>query len=206
LSFVTGSDSFFSEVIVSDASEKDEVKALARRYSLTHLCSQPGRGAQLAAGAAQAAGEWILFLHSDTQLVDGWQQALAKHVDSTPHRAAVFRLAFNAPSFGARLVAGWANFRTRLFGLPYGDQGLFISNQLYQEIGGFDPHLPLMEDVDIVRKLGRERLRLLSARAVTSAEKYKKDGWFKRSLRHFKFFFLYQSGKSVRDIYQDYYR
>jgi hypothetical protein len=72
--------------------------------------------------------------------------------------------------------------RCVLLGLPYGDQGLLISRRLYEEVGGYRP-LPLMEDVDLVRRL-RGRLRPLAARALTSAERYRRDGYLGRSVRN----------------------
>ena len=74
-------------------------------------------------------------------------------------------------------------WRCRRFALPYGDQGLLISRALLTEIGGIRD-LPLMEDVDLVRRLGRARLVGLEAAAVTSAERWRRDGWRRRSLRN----------------------
>jgi hypothetical protein len=74
--------------------------------------------------------------------------------------------------------------------MPYGDQGLLISKRLYDRIGGFRP-LTLMEDVDLVRRLGRRRIHLLRSRAVTSARRYRAEGYFRRMLRNLTCLSLY---------------
>ena len=83
--------------------------------------------------------------------------------------------------------------RVRLFGLAYGDQGLLISRRLYDEVGGFRP-LALMEDVDLARRIGRHRLRRLTATALTSAERWRRDGWIRRSGRNLACLALYAGG------------
>jgi hypothetical protein len=80
--------------------------------------------------------------------------------------------------------------RCRLLHLPYGDQGLLLPKALYEEIGGFSP-LPLMEDVDLVRRLGRGRTVMLRSRAVTSAERFRRDGYLRRSARNLLCIALY---------------
>jgi hypothetical protein len=83
----------------------------------------------------------------------------------------------------------------KLLGLPYGDQGLLISRPLYEAVGGYRA-LPLMEDVDLVRRIGAWRLRVLSAEAWTSAERWRKQGWIRRSARNLLCLSLYRMGWS----------
>jgi hypothetical protein len=119
-------------------------------------------------------------------------------------RAAYFRLAFDDDSWPARRTATLANLRSRLLALPYGDQGLLISRTLLDEIGGFHS-LPIMEDVDIVRRIGRRRLRFLDAVIRTSAERYRRDGWLRRSLRNSLCLALWFAGmppQRIRDMYE----
>ncbi|MBX9751521.1 MAG: TIGR04283 family arsenosugar biosynthesis glycosyltransferase [Roseococcus sp.] len=153
-----------------------------------------GRGAQLAAGAAAAQGDWLLFLHADTRLEPGWEQALL-HAMTEPGRAHYFRFALDDPSPQARRLERAVAWRCRWLALPYGDQGLFLSSALYREVGGFRS-LPLMEDVDLVRRLGRARLAPLPARAITSAERWRRDGWWRRSARNLATLTLYFAGVS----------
>ena len=154
-----------------------------------------GRGQQLAAGAEASGAPWILFLHADTRLAPGWAAEVAGFLvrPEACRQAAVFRLGFDDPHPAAQWIAALANWRSRWLGLPYGDQGLLISRQLYKEIGGFRP-LVLMEDVDLVRRIGQRRLVFLETVALTSAARYRQDGWCVRPLRNLSILALYFLG------------
>ena len=175
----------------------DEGPELERRFgaSARVIAAPRGRGQQLAAGAEACGASWLLFLHADTRLAPGWAAPVAAFIARPEARrqAAVFRLAFDDPHPGARRIAVLANWRSRRLGLPYGDQGLLIARGLYEEIGGFRP-LVLMEDVDLVRRIGRRRLMMLEARAVTSAARYRRGGWWLRPLRNLSILALYFLG------------
>jgi hypothetical protein len=95
--------------------------------------------------------------------------------------------------------------RCTLFKLPYGDQGLLIPARLFREIGGYKP-LPLMEDVDIVRRLGRRRIVMLRSRAITSAARYRRDGYGRRIARNLSCLGLYLLGTPVEKISRFYER
>ena len=115
----------------------------------------------------------------------------------------MFRLSFRAQGAAPRIVAAWANFRTRL-GLPYGDQALLISRDLYDQTGGY-ADMPLMEDVDLARRL-RGRLRLLRSSVSTSAARYEEDGWIRRGIRNLWLLALYLGGRSPEDLARRYSR
>jgi rSAM/selenodomain-associated transferase 2 len=163
-----------------------------------------GRGAQLAAGAAAARGEWLLFLHADTILDAGWAKALCAAM-AQPGRAHYFHFALDDSSPQARRLEGAVAWRCRWLALPYGDQGLFLSRALYDAVGGFRP-LPLMEDVDLIRRLGRARLAPLPARAITSAERWRRGGWWRRSARNLTTLSLYFCGVSPERLARFYAR
>ena len=182
-------------VIVSDGGSTDATAALAAAAGAVVLSAPRGRGAQLAVGAEAASAAWLLFLHADTSLEAGWS-AVAEAFLAAPEnagRAAAFRLAFDDPAEVAGQVARFANWRARRLGLAYGDQGLLIGRSHYEALGGFRP-LPLMEDVDLMRRIGRRRLDLLSAKAVTSAARYRQDGWRRRAARNLALLALYYLG------------
>ncbi len=182
-------------VLVVDGGSSDATAECARRAGAEVIAAARGRGRQLAAGADGLDGDWLLFLHADTLLARGWVAAAAAFLADPANRekAAVFRLAFDDPSPAARRTARLANWRSRWLGLPYGDQGLLIARAFYRELGGFRP-LALMEDVDLVRRIGRRRLVLLEARAVTSAARYRRGGWWARPLRNLVVLSLYFLG------------
>jgi glycosyltransferase involved in cell wall biosynthesis len=156
-----------------------------------------GRGVQLRAGAAVATGDWLLFLHGDTRLAPGWLEAARVHMAGPRERAAYFRFALDDPSPQARRLERFVAWRCRWFGVPYGDQGLLISRRLYEELGGYAP-IPLMEDVDLVARIGRHRLVELPVAAVTSAERWRREGWWRRSARNLGVLTLWLAGVSPR--------
>ncbi|MCB1366125.1 MAG: TIGR04283 family arsenosugar biosynthesis glycosyltransferase [Rhodobacteraceae bacterium] len=166
------------EVIISDGGSTDDIEALAEEVGARFLSGPAGRGGQLRRGVAVARGGWVLALHADTVLAPGWAAAVLGHLGQYPGRAACFRLAFRAEGLAPRLVAFWANIRTRIFALPYGDQGLLVPRALYDRAGGY-PDIPLMEDVALVRRLDG-RVMLLPVRAITGADRYLARGWLKQ--------------------------
>lgn len=155
--------------------------------------TRPGRGLQLQAGAAAAKGEWFLFLHADTALEAGWETALNAFMKENLDKVGYFRFAMNDSGFMPRLLECLVAFRCRVFALPYGDQALFIPRAVYDQAGGYGS-IPLMEDVEFVRRLGRGRLRLIDKKAISSASRYKAEGYWKRILRNFCCLTLYWCG------------
>ncbi|MEO0619445.1 MAG: TIGR04283 family arsenosugar biosynthesis glycosyltransferase, partial [Pseudomonadota bacterium] len=162
------------DLVIADGGSSDGTVRIAEDAGARLVHSKPGRGTQLAAGANAARADWLLFLHADTVLADGWWADVQRVMATNPGKAAVFRFVLDDVGFRARLVEKAVRLRCAFFGLPYGDQGLLISRTLYEEIGGFSDY-PLMEDVDIVRRIGRRRILLLDTPAVTSASRYAKD-------------------------------
>jgi rSAM/selenodomain-associated transferase 2 len=189
------------EVVVADGGSRDDTVAIAEAAGARVIVAQRGRGPQLAAGAAAAAGEWLLFLHADCRLSPGWADAATAFLAApdAATRAGYFVFALDDPSAAARRLERIVAWRCRAFGLPYGDQGLLIARSLYDAVGGFAA-LPLMEDVDLVRRLGRARLAPLDARALSSARRYRSDGYVRRPLRNLFCLSLYFAGVPPRRI------
>nr|WP_316627453.1 TIGR04283 family arsenosugar biosynthesis glycosyltransferase [uncultured Brevundimonas sp.] len=191
-----------ARIVVSDGGSKDGTRAVAADMGAIAVRAPCGRGAQLARGAERAlalGATWLLFLHADARLPDDWRRHTDRHQKHAPHKAAAFRLSFDDEGAPARRLARIANWRSRAGGLPWGDQGLLISAALYRDIGGFRP-LPLMEDVDLVRRLGRGRIALLDAAIVVSAARYRKDGWWLRPCRNLILLGLYFCGVSPKRL------
>lgn len=188
---------------VCDGGSRDDTVTIARRAGAAVLTAPAGRGGQLSAGAAIGLAPWLLFLHADTRLGPGAGDVIARFVASAAGKAGYFRLRFDAAEPGARRVEQLAAWRCRALGLPYGDQGLLISRAHYARLGGFRP-LPLMEDVDLVRRIGRNDLVLLEADAITSAARYRRDGWWLRPARNLTCLSLYFAGlppQTLRRLY-----
>jgi rSAM/selenodomain-associated transferase 2 len=193
--------SMMREVIFADGGSSDRTAEIAEEAGAVFVRAPRGRGTQLAAGAEKAAGAWLLFLHADTALEPGWEKAVRAFMDEPENagRVGYFRFGLDDAAAGARWLEAAVAARCRLFRLPYGDQGLLISRDLYRRLGGFRP-MPLMEDVDLVRRAGWRRMAPLATRATTSAERYRQDGYLLRPVRNLFCLSLYFLGVPPRAI------
>ena len=193
------------EVIVAcTADEVDEVTAVAEPRCRV-VTAPPGRARQMNAGAAAASGEWILFLHVDSRLPAGWRREVATAGDSMVVGGA-FRFALDSRDVPARIVEWGVRYRTRLFNLPYGDQGLFVRRSAFDTIGGFRD-IPLMEDVDLVCRLRRiRRLHYSDLPMVTSARRWHRGGWLRGVLTNWVLLTAYSAGVAPRRLARIYRR
>lgn len=189
------------EIIVADGGSCDDSRAIAGAAGARTLVAPKGRGPQLQAGAAAASGEWLLFLHADCRLAAGWERAVAAFIAApgAAGRAGYFAYGAEDASPAARRLERLVAWRCRALALPYGDQGLLIARPLYDAVGGFAA-LPLMEDVELVRRLGRSRLQPIAATIRASARRYRAGGWVRRPLRNLLCLSLYFAGLPPRHI------
>ena len=170
------------EVLIVDGGGDSRLDELGALPHVDVIRTAPGRGRQMNAGAAVATGEWLLFLHADSLLPDGWEDA----VRDVPAAAigGWFRFALDDPAWQARVIERGVALRVRLFRLPYGDQGLLVRSRVFRALGGF-ADLPLLEDVEFVRRLVQAGpVVQLPLPLVTSARRWRRDGWFRRSARN----------------------
>ena len=190
-----------AQVIVVDGGSGDDTLGIGRAHGAMVVSAERGRGVQLHAGAARARGPWLLFLHADTRLQIGWSRPARAWMTgaAAAEGFAVFRFRLDSDDWRAGLLERLVDIRVRRLGLPYGDQGLLIHHDLLERVGGYAA-LPLMEDVDLVRRLGHARLTRLDAYATTSADRWRRDGWVRRSLRNLTCLALFQLGVSAHRI------
>ncbi len=160
------------------------------------LSAPPGRGIQMNHGARSAAGELLLFLHADTQLPETALDDIREHFRRFPLAAGAFSLGINSPRPCYRVIETAANIRSRL-GLPYGDQAIFLSRDLFFRVGGY-PDIPIMEDLELMRRLKKNRapVRILPERVRTSARRWEREGVFRATLRNWMLAGLYIAGGS----------
>jgi rSAM/selenodomain-associated transferase 2 len=192
------------EAIIADGGSTDETAIIADQFGAKFLKTAWGRGQQLGAGAEVAVAQgadWLLFLHGDTVLSAAWMAEVKTFMDDPGNQnmAAVFTFSVDDQGRTARRLESLVAWRTKALALPYGDQGLLISKDFYLDLGGYKT-LELMEDVDLVRRIGGKRLRVLSATATTSAEKFQQAGYLRRSMRNLTCLGLFFLGVPVRWI------
>lgn len=189
------------ELIVADGGSSDRSVAIAQDHGASVVQTPPGRGRQLSAGAREAAKPWLLFLHADTRLDEAAWSAIEQFTGdpSSAGRAATFRLALDDAAWPARFIEAGVRARVAVLALPYGDQGLLIHQSLYQRLGGFSD-LPLMEDVDLVRRIGRSRMIRLPGTATTSADRWRSRGWARQSATNLLGLSLYLCGVSPQRL------
>lgn len=188
------------ELIISDGGSGDATRAMADEVGAVWVSGAPSRGGQLRRGVVASGGAWLLVLHADTVLPEGWSGVVERQMSRG--RPGYFRLGFDAEGLAPTLVAGWANLRSRVFGLPYGDQGLLISRSEYDAVGGY-LDIPLMEDVAMARALGR-RMEEMPLRVRTSAARYAQDGWMRRGMRNLMLLLRYLCGTKPEKLHARY--
>ena len=199
------------QVVVVDGGEDPALEAVVATHGrATLLRSVAGRARQMNAGAADAAGEWLLFLHADSTLPGAWLSAIAAldagsvggwRSAGTAAEADVvggwFRFALDDSAWQARVIERLVAWRVRVLRLPYGDQGLFVRRRVFQSLGGF-ADLPLLEDVEFVRRLVRAGpVAELPLALGTSSRRWRRDGWCRRSLTNLAIVALYFAGVSA---------
>jgi rSAM/selenodomain-associated transferase 2 len=194
-------DTLSVDVIVVDCGSTDDTLTRAYAGGARVVAATRGRGVQLSAGAKEATGRWLLFLHADTTLEPFWSTTVTSFMRGKGNGlwAAYFTFALDDASSAARRVEVMANWRARKLGLPYGDQGLLMSRTKYDSLVGY-LDLPIMEDVDMVRRIGRQNLVELPATATTSAARYRRDGYWWRPIKNMALLSLYFMGVSPRRL------
>jgi rSAM/selenodomain-associated transferase 2 len=192
---LAGTDFDGAELIVSSVSGDDALAPVRLAHPGVRWIDAPrGRAAQMNAGAAVARGGWLVFLHADTRLPHGWTRAIDLASRDPRVNAGCFRFALDSRSPKARIIEVGVRVRVALFGLPYGDQALFVRRDAFEALQGY-ADLPIMEDVDLVRRLRRKgRLHRSPLAATTSARRWERDGWVRRTARHLTLILLYFCG------------
>ncbi len=183
------------EFVVVDAGADRRVDELvAGRNDTRILRGATGRGAQMNLGARESSGAWLLFLHADCAPPQGWAAAITS---TPPHIVGGwFRFALDDEAWQARLIGTLVAWRVHLFGLAYGDQGIFVRRDVFERLGGFH-EWPLMEDVDMVRRLRQQgAVRSLPLTMLSSARRWRRNGWFRHSTRNLCLLTLYFMGMS----------
>lgn len=188
------------EVIVVDGGSTDQTAAIARAAGVRVLTAPPPRSHQMNAGAAAAAGGILLFLHADTRLPEKFPARVQHTLDRPGVVAGAFDLGIQGETWGLRWIEWGVRWRSRLCQLPYGDQALFLRADTFREVGGF-AELPLLEDVDLVRRLRRRgRVAIAPGSVSTSGRRWHKLGILRTTLLNQVILLAYRLGISPQRL------
>jgi rSAM/selenodomain-associated transferase 2 len=183
------------ELIVVDGGSRDGTAALAVGHADVVLVSPPGRARQMNAGAAAARGDILLFLHADTRLPEQ-ADALVTRALSGGTAWGRFDVIIDGRPRMLKVVAWMMNQRSRRTGIATGDQAIFVRRGVFETLGGF-PDQPLMEDIELSRRLGRiGRPACLRERVTTSGRRWETRGVWRTILLMWRLRWRYWRGES----------
>jgi len=170
------------ELLVVDGDSTDNTVDIAKSLGAKVLETSPGRAQQMNAGAETAQGGILLFLHSDTHLASGFAEHVREVLKQPGVAAGAFQLSIDGKDFGLRIIEWLVNFRSRVMQMPYGDQGIFVTANMFFSVGAFPPQ-PIMEDFELMRRLKkRGKVKILHLHANTSARRWERLGILKTTV------------------------
>lgn len=197
------------EVIVVDGDPAGSTATVLAGSPCKCLLSSPGRGLQMNDGAAEAAGDVLLFLHADSLLPMGWQNEVRAIIERGFTRCGAFSLQFDRAGASAGMMAcfvgWWAGFRSRLDRRPYGDQSQFFDAVFFRKIGGY-AEIPIMEDVEIMSRAVKAGFppSILDSAVTTSARRYRLEGWLRRGMKNMRMRIRFVFGTDAAKLAGDY--
>jgi rSAM/selenodomain-associated transferase 2 len=162
------------EVIVCDGGSTDNSVQIARHFPCQIVTSQPGRAQQMNTASQLAQGDWILFLHADSQLPEHWTDQLHKD-----QHWGFFPVQLSGDRWFFRIIENFINLRSRYSQVATGDQALFFRRSFFSSLQGF-PLIPIMEDIAISKKARHlHKPRVATHPVVTSSRRWEQNGIIK---------------------------
>ncbi len=179
------SDTPDTEVIIADGGSTDRTVEIAEKHrNVKIVTSLIGRGVQMNKGADYASGDILLFLHADCVLSREAVLNVRKEIGSSSFVGGALKIRLLSDKLPYRLIEMGINFRSKIFKLPYGDQGLFVKRSVFEELGGFR-EMPSCEDLDFVCRLKKHgEITILDERISSSVRRWRKNGILRTSFRN----------------------
>jgi rSAM/selenodomain-associated transferase 2 len=195
------------EIIVVDGDLQGGTVRAVEDGNVKTLTTGKGRGRQMNAGAAAAGGETLVFLHADTMLPDKALEKVSRALRDGDYVGGAFDLKIASDRYFLRYISVRASLRSRWNRIPYGDQAIFIRKRYFEEIGGYK-EIPLMEDVDLMRRIKKDgkEIFILPDKVLTSARRWERDGVFFTTLRNQILIRLFYLGISPHKLAKYYWR
>jgi rSAM/selenodomain-associated transferase 2 len=188
------------EIIVVDGGSDDNTARIAEDAGVRVVRSERGRARQMNAGVLQASRDVFLFLHADTQLPVDADVLIRKGLKTGRYQWGRFDVHIHGTSRMFPVISFMINWRSRLSGIATGDQALFMTRTAYQAVGGF-PNLPLMEDVEICKRLQSvSRPLCLRARVSTSGRRWEKRGVWRTIVLMWRLRYAYWRGTPAEKL------
>lgn len=185
-----------AEIIVADGGSRDRTVEAARRFADRVCISDKGRGEQMNAGAKVSEGDLLLFLHADSILYLSGIVNMLKVMEDNDIVGGAFRLKIDSKKTFHKVISSFANMRSRILGIAYGDQGIFARRNIFYAVGGY-PDIPIMEDVEFVKRLkGNGKFIILDECVTTSSRRWDREGILYTTIRNWILISLYLIGAS----------
>lgn len=195
-----------TEIIISDGGSIDRTCRVASKYTEKIIRGERGRGKQLNAGAALATGDILWFLHVDSTPPDDFKKHILKTLEKPGVAGGAFTLEIDSDMSSLKFISRVVELRSLISRVPYGDQGIFVRRDVFEEMNGFK-NIPLMEDIEFCRRLKKKgRIEILKRKIKTCARAWEKHGVLRTTLRNWAYVTLFFMGYSPYKLHERYYR
>jgi rSAM/selenodomain-associated transferase 2 len=189
------------EIIVVDGSPTQDTLRVITDKNIRTYTSPPGRGRQMNEGATHATGDILVFLHADTYLPSNALSLIRTTLENQKYVGGAFTLQIHPPTLFFRMNAAYTTIRSQIMRVPYGDQVIFLRKAYFEAIGGYND-IPLMEDVELMRRIKKKkgRIIILPDSVITSDRRWQQEGLFYTLLRDNIIIILYWCGITAEKL------